>query len=147
MNKVTNKLLLTLDKIMPELNLKQSDLLTVLVDHFLNIAKEFRNLEKKSNLKYLYRNELDKACFVHDAAYFDSKDLAIRTISDKILEDGAYEITRNCKYDGYQRVLASMVCKFFYNKSGSGISVEEQLAQELQDSNQKIQKKKSLCEI
>ena len=47
MNKVTNKLLLTLDKIMPELNLKQSDLLTVLVDHFLNIAKEFRNLEKK----------------------------------------------------------------------------------------------------
>ena len=119
----------------------------MLVDHFLNIAKEFRNLEKKSNLKYLYRNELDKACFVHDAAYFDSKDLAIRTISDKILEDGAYEITRNCKYDGYQRVLASMVYKFFYNKSGSGISVEEQLAQELQDSNQKIQKKKSLCEI
>ena len=117
------------------------------VDHFLNIAKEFRNLEKKSNLKYLYRNELDKACFVHDAAYFDSKDLAIRTISDKILEDGAYEITRNCKYDGYQRALASMVYKIFYNKSGSRISVEEQLAQELQDSNQKIQKKKSLCEI
>ena len=24
---------------------------------------------------YIYRNELDKACFQHDAAYCDSKDL------------------------------------------------------------------------
>ena len=33
--------------------------------------------------------ELDKSCFAHDAAYSDSKDLAKRTISDKILNDGA----------------------------------------------------------
>ena len=28
---------------------------------------------------------LDKVCFAHDAAYSESKDLAKRTISDKIL--------------------------------------------------------------
>ena len=58
----------------------------MLVDHLLNIMKEFKNLE---NLKYLYRNESDKACFAHDAAYSESKDLAKRTISDKILKDRA----------------------------------------------------------
>ena len=83
------------------------------------------------NLKHLYRNELDKACFAHDAAYPNSKDLAKRTISEKILKDRAYEIVSNCEYDGYQRTLASMVCKFFDKKTGSGASVNEQLAEEL----------------
>ena len=64
----------------------------MIVDHSLTIAKKIKNLEKKSNLKHLYRNELDTACFAHDAAYSDSKDLAKRTISDKILKDRAREI-------------------------------------------------------
>ena len=50
-----------------------------------------------------YKNELDKACFAHDAAYSDDKDLGTRTISDKILKDRALEIARNCDYDRYQR--------------------------------------------
>ena len=82
-------------------------------------------------MKHLYRNELDKACITHDAAYSDSKDLAKRTISDKILKDRAYEIARNSNYDGYQRALANMVYKFFDKKTGSEISVNEQLAVEL----------------
>ena len=49
----------------------------------------------------MYRNESDKACFVRDAGYSGSKDLAKRTISDKILRDRTYEIARNCGYDGY----------------------------------------------
>ena len=67
----------------------------------------------------------------HDAAYSDSKDLAKRTISDKILKDRAHEIAKIHNYDGYQRTLASMVYKFFDKKTGSGISVNEQLAKEL----------------
>ena len=43
----------------------------------------------------------------------------------------AYEIARNCNYDGYQRALASMVYKFFDKKTGSEISVNEQVAKEL----------------
>ena len=47
------------------------------------------------------------------------------------MKDRAYEIARNRKYDGYQRALASMVYKFFDKKTGSGASVNEQLAEEV----------------
>ena len=47
------------------------------------------------NVKHLFRNELDKACFSHDAAYTDSKNSAKTTISDKVLRDKAYEIAIN----------------------------------------------------
>ena len=68
--------------------------------------------------KYIYRNELDKACFQHDMAYGDFKDLARRTASDKVLRDKAFNIAKNPKYDGYQRGLASLVYNFFDKKSG-----------------------------
>ena len=73
-------------------------------------------------------------------AYGKSKDLAQRTQSDKILRVKAFKIASDSKYDGYQRGLASMVCKFFDKKSvslnkssGSGIANESnnQLANEL----------------
>ena len=80
--------------------------------------RELGNLE-------IYRNGSNKACFVHDAAYSDTKDLSKRIISDKIMQNRAYEIARNCKYNGYQRALASMVNKFFDKKPGSGISGNE----------------------
>ena len=62
--------------------------------------------------RYICRNELDKACFQHDMAYGDSKDLKRRTQSDKVLKDKAFAIASNPKYDGYQRELASIVYKF-----------------------------------
>ena len=46
MNKIINKFLLTGDKFMPELHLKQPAFFIVLVDHLLNMVKEFKNLEK-----------------------------------------------------------------------------------------------------
>ena len=61
------------------------------MNHLLNIVKELR---ETANLKHLCRNESDKACFAHDAAYSESNNLAKRTISDKILKDKAYEIAR-----------------------------------------------------
>ena len=76
---------------------------------------------------------MDKACFTHDDAYSDSKDLTKRTVADKILKDRAFNIAKDPKYDGYQRGLASMVYKFFDKKSeGSGVKPKnEQLANEL----------------
>ena len=62
---------------------------------------------------YIYRKEFDKACFQHDAAYSDSKDLVKRTQSNKILKEKAFAIANNPKYDGYQRGLASIVNNFF----------------------------------
>ena len=63
------------------------DLLIALVDHLLNIIKEFKNLEKTGNLNHTHKNKLNKACFDNDAAYSDSKDLGKRTVLDKILKD------------------------------------------------------------
>ena len=57
--------------------------------------------------------ELHKACCQHDIAYGDFKDLTRRPASYKILHDKEFDISRNLKQDGCQRVFASMVYKFF----------------------------------
>ena len=46
----------------------------------------------------LYKNELDKAFFAHDAVYSDSKDINKKTAADKLLRDKAYEIAKDPKY-------------------------------------------------
>ena len=68
------------------------------------------------NTDFIYRNELDKACFQHDAAYSDCKDLAKRTQSDKVLKEKAFKVANNPKYDGYQRGLASRYISFLTKK-------------------------------
>ena len=47
------------------------------------------------NTNYIYRNDLDKACFQHNMAYGKYKDLTKRTQSDKVLRNKAFEITSN----------------------------------------------------
>ena len=115
------------------------------------VTKHLERIQKfreTGNLKHLYRNESDKAFFAHDAAYPDSNDLAKRTISDNILKDRAYKIARNRNYDGYQRELASMVYKVFDKKAGSGVSVNEQLAEELHKPViKKLKRRKSVREL
>ena len=56
----------------------------MLVDHLLNMNKEFKTGTETGDTNYMYKNELDKACFVHDAASSDRKDLTKRTVADKI---------------------------------------------------------------
>ena len=73
------------------------------------------------NTDFIYRNELDKACFQHDMAYGKSKDLVKRTQSDKVLRDKAFKIASDPKYDGYQGGLASTVYKFFEEKSSVSV--------------------------
>ena len=91
----------------------------------LSIKTKLKNLIKTGDTRYIYRNDLDKACFQHDSAYADNKDLINRTRADKVLRDKAYDIASNQVYDGYQRGLASMVYKFFDKKTmGSGINNE-----------------------
>ena len=88
--------------------------------------KKFR---ETGNLNHICKNNYDKDCFAHDAAYSDSKYLAKSTISDMILKDRTDLIPRNPKYDGYQKGLASMVYNFFFDKeTASGATVYEKLA-------------------
>ena len=65
------------------------------------------------NTDFIYRNELDKACFQHDMAYGKSKDLRKRNQSGKVLRGKELKIVSDPKYDSYQRGPASMVYKFF----------------------------------
>ena len=129
MNKIINKFLLTEDKFLQELHLKQPGFVYTACGPFTKHREKIQKLRETGNLKHLHRNELNKACFAHDAGYSDSKDLAKRTISNKILKDRAYEIARNCRYNGHQKALASMVYMFFDNKIRLGVSVNDQLSE------------------
>ena len=93
------------DKFIPKLHIKQPGFTYSACGPFTKHRERIQKFRETGNLKHLYRNELGKACFDHDAVYSDSKDLAKRTISDKTLKDRAYEIARNCKYDVYQKAL------------------------------------------
>ena len=123
MNNVINKFLLAGDKFMPEMHLRQPRFVYSACGPFTRHKERIKGFKLTGATRYIYRNELDKACFQHDSAYADHKDLINRTEADKVLRDKAYDITSNPKYDGYQRGLASMVYKFFDKKStGSGIA-------------------------
>ena len=134
MNKIMNKLLLVGDKFMPEIHLKQPGFTYSACGPFTKNKERIEKIMLTGNTDFIYKNELDKACFQDDIAYGKSKDLAKRIQSDKVLRDKAFKIASDPKYDGYQRGLASMVYKFFDKKSsGSGIANEPnyQLANEL----------------
>ena len=72
---------------------------------------------KTGNTDSIYRNNINKACFQHDMADGESKDLTRATQSDNVLRDKAFEIEITPRYDGYQRRMASMVYKFFDKKN------------------------------
>ena len=134
MNEIRKKFLLAGDKFMPELHLKQPGFTYSACGPFTRNKERIEKFMQTGNTDFIYRNELDKACFQHDMAYGKSKDLVKRTQSDKVLRDKAFKIASDPKYDGYQRGLASMVYKFLDKKSsGSGVATEPnyQLANEL----------------
>ena len=113
MNSAINKFLLAGDKFMPEMHLKQPGFTYSACGPFTKNKGRIQKFKKTGDTKYIYRNELDKACFQHDMVYEDFKDLARRTAADKVLRDKAFNIAKVPKYDGYQRGLISMVYKFF----------------------------------
>ena len=151
MNEIVNRFLLVGDKfVMPEMHLKQPGLSFSACGTFTKNKERIEKFMQTGNTNLIYKNELDKACFQHDMAYGDFKDLARRTASDKILRDKAFNIAKNPKYDGYQRGLASMLYEFFDKKStGSGIANEPnyQLANELHKPTIRKFKKKEKCII
>ena len=125
MNEIINKFLLNGDKFMPEMHLRQPGFTYYAYGPFTKHRKRIKKLEETGDTRYIYSNDLDKACFQHDSADADSKDLIKRTQSDKVLKDKALSIANNPKYEGYQRRLASMVNKVFDKKSmGSGVDGE-----------------------
>ena len=122
MNEIINKFLLVGDRFMPEMHLKQPGFTYSACGPFTKNKERIEKFMQTGNTDFIYKNELDKACFRHDMAYGKSKDLIKRTQSDKVLKDKAFKITSNPNYDGYQRELASVVYKLFDKTcKGSGI--------------------------
>ena len=113
MNYIINKFLLVEDKFMPEMHLRQSQFTYSACGPFTKSKKRIQKFKETGDSRYIYRNELDKACFQHNMAYGDFKDLARRTG----FRDKAFDIAQGPKYDGHQRGLASMVYKLFDKKN------------------------------
>ena len=81
---------------------------------------------------HIYKNDLDKHCFYHDSVYDKYKDVPTRQVADKKLMDGAFQIASDESKNGYERMLASMIYKFFDKKIQMGQGVKEDtLADEL----------------
>ena len=116
MNEIVNKVLLTGYKFVPEIHLKQPGFTCSACGPFTKNKERIQKFKETGDTNYIYKNELDKACFQQNMAYGDFKDLARRTTSDKSLRDKAFNIAKNTKYDGYQRRFASMVYKYFLIK-------------------------------
>ena len=91
---------------MPEMHLKQPGFTNSACKPFTKNKERIQKFKETGDASYIYKNELDKACFQHDMAYGDFKDLARRTTSDKVLRDKAFNIAKNPKSDGYQGGLA-----------------------------------------
>ena len=94
---------------MPEMHLRQPQFVYSACGPFTKNKERIQKFKETGDTSYIYKNELDKACFQHDMANGDFKDLARRTASDKVLRDKAFNIGNNPKYDGYQRGLACTV--------------------------------------
>ena len=109
MNNIINKFLLADDKFMPEMHLRQPQFVYSACGPFNRHKERIKEFKRTGDKRLLYRNELHKACFKHDAAYAKYKDVENRLIPDQKLKNSAYDIASNPKYDGYQRGLASMV--------------------------------------
>ena len=93
---------------------------------------------KDGRLSHILKNRLDAACFQHDSAHAKYEDRLNRKQSDIVLKNKALKIATDPRVNGYQRGLASMVYKFFnertkgfrINNKGN-LLVNSQLAEEL----------------
>ena len=99
MNEIVNKFLLAGDKFMPEMHLKQPGFTYSACGPFTKNKERIQRFKETGDTSYIYTKELDKACFQHDMAYGDFKDLAKRAAADKVLRDKAFKIASDQKYD------------------------------------------------
>ena len=86
---------------MPEMHLRQPQFTYHACTPFTKNKERIQKFKETGDSRYIYRDELDKACFQHEMTYGDFKDLARRTAADKVLRDKAFNVAKDPKYDGY----------------------------------------------
>ena len=92
---------------------------------FTKNKERIQNYKKTGNSIYIYHNKLDQACFQHDMAHRDFKDMSRKAVCPKVLHVKACNIAKNPKYFQFQRGLASVVYKFL-DKRSSGAAVKSE---------------------
>ena len=144
---------------MPEMYLRQVGFTYSACGPFTKSNERISKFKETGDSRYIYQNELDKACFQHGMAYGDFKDLIRRSASDKILRDKAFCIEKIPKCDGYYSRSDPMLYKLFdkntsatharleilatRNKfAGSSIISNKYLAEESHKPNRKLKKEK-----
>ena len=68
MNNLINKFLLVGDKFMPEIHLRQRQFTYSACGPLTRHEERIQNFKETGDTNYVFKNELDKSCFVHDAA-------------------------------------------------------------------------------
>ena len=79
MNEIANRFLLTGDKFMPELHLKQPGFTYSACGPFTKSKEKVQKFMQTGDTNYIYKNDRDKACFHHDMAYGRYKNLNKKT--------------------------------------------------------------------
>ena len=79
------KFLLAGDKFMPEMHLRQHGFTYSAYEPFTKSKIRIQKFKQTGDSRYIYKNELDKACFQHDMAYGGFIDLKKRIAPDKVL--------------------------------------------------------------
>ena len=145
MNETVNRFLLVGDKFIPEMHLKQPRFTYSPCGPFTKNKERIQKFKETGDTNYIYKNELDKACFQRDMAYGDFKDLARRTKSEE---------TKHFILKAIQNMMdiKKVLHLWFINFSGRGVNNEirqnRQLAKELHKPViRKCKKKKSIFTI
>ena len=95
MNETINTFLLAGDKFMPEIHLKQPVFTYSACGPFTKNKERIERFMQTGNADFIYKNELDKACFQHDMAYGKLKDLIKIIQPGNVLKDKAFKIANN----------------------------------------------------
>ena len=74
MNETVHKFSLADDKFMLEMHLKQPGFTCSACGPFTKNKEIIEKIMQSGNTNFIYRNEVDKACFQHDMAYGKSKE-------------------------------------------------------------------------
>ena len=69
MNEIVNKILLAGDTFMPEMHLKQRGFTYNACGQYIKNNERIKKFKETGDTSFIYKIELDKACFQHDMAY------------------------------------------------------------------------------
>ena len=86
MNEIVNKFVLVGDKFMHKMHLKQPSFTYSACGPFTKNKERIEKFMQTGNTNFIYKNELDKACFQHDMAYGKTKNLVKRMPFDKVFK-------------------------------------------------------------